>query len=124
MAQPADERISRGTAEQRHAPRQKGCCSIGNKLLAGGLLLLSAIPDPGSPVTATNVAKMKAGMTYEQVVQIVGDPAPPMFDGEDQAMFCRTGSDTCSWSRCALCDDRLFLTFERGILVKKRAQGL
>jgi len=91
---------------------------------AGGLLLLSAIPDPGSPVTTTNVAKLKAGMSYEQVVQIVGDPAPPPFDGENQAMFCRRGSDTCSWSRCALCDDRLFLTFERGILVKKRAHGL
>lgn len=97
---------------------------VGVAALAGGLLLLSAIPDPGSPVTATNVAKLKAGMTYEQVVQIVGDPAPPTFDGEAQATFCRTGSDTCSWSRCALCDDRLFLTFERGILVKKRAQGL
>lgn len=97
---------------------------VGFAALAGGLLLFAAIPDPGSLVTATNVAKLKAGMTYEQVVQIVGDPAPPTFDGEDQATFCRTGSDTCSWSRCALCDDRLFLTFERGILVKKRAQGL
>ena len=75
-------------------------------------------------MTATNVAKLKAGMTYEQVVQIVGDPAPPTFDGEDQATFCRTGNDTCSWSRCALCDNQLFLTFERGILVKKRAHGL
>jgi hypothetical protein len=92
--------------------------------LATMALLFSAIPDPGSPVTAANAARLKTGMTYEQVVAIVGDPAPPTFDGEDQATFCRDGSDTCSWSRCPLCDDQLFLTFERGVLVAKRSQGL
>ena len=92
--------------------------------LATMALFFSAIPDPGSPVTAANAARLKAGMTYEQVVAIVGDPAPPAFDGEDQATFCRDGSDTCSWSRCPLCDDQLFLTFERGLLVAKRSQGL
>ena len=92
--------------------------------LATMALLFSAIPDPGSPVTAANAARLKTGMTYEQVVAIVGDPAPPTFDGEDQATFCRDGSDTCSWSRCPLCDDQLFLTFERGLLVAKRSQGL
>jgi len=94
--------------------------SVGFAALAGGLLLLAAIPNPNSPVTEANVAKLNAGMTYEQVVQIVGDPAPPTFDGEDQDTFCRKGSDTCSWSRCALCDNQLFLTFERGVLVAKR----
>jgi hypothetical protein len=92
--------------------------------LATMALLFSAIPDPGTPVTATNAARLKTGMTYGQVVAIVGDPAPPGFDREDQATFCRDGSDTCSWSRCPLCDDQLFLTFERGVLVAKRSQGL
>lgn len=92
--------------------------------LATMALLFSAIPDPGSPVTAANAARLKTGMTYEQVVAIVGDPAPPTFDGEDQATFCRDGSDTCSWSRCPLCDAQLFLTFERGVLVAKRSQSL
>ncbi|MFM7314644.1 MAG: hypothetical protein ACKO0M_16040 [Cyanobium sp.] len=92
--------------------------------LATMALLFSAIPDPGSPVTAANAARLKTGMTYGQVVAIVGDPAPPPFDGEDQATFCRDGSDTCSWSRCPLCDAQLFLTFERGALVAKRSQGL
>lgn len=92
--------------------------------LATMALLFSAIPDRGSPVTAANAARLKTGMTFEQVVAIVGDPAPPTFDGEDQATFCRDGSDTCSWSRCWLCDAQLFLTFERGVLVAKRSQGL
>ena len=92
--------------------------------LATMALLFSAIPDPSSPVTAANAARLKSGMTYEQVLHIVGDPAPPGFDGEDQATFCRDDSDTCSWSRCPLCDDQLFLTFERGVLVAKRSQGL
>jgi len=92
--------------------------------LATIAFLLLAIPDSGSPVTATNAAKLKAGMTFEQVVEIVGDPAPPTFDGEDQATLCRDGSGTCSWSRCPLCDAQLFLTFERGILVAKQSQGL
>ena len=92
--------------------------------LATMALLFSAIPDQGSPVTAANAARLKPGMTYQQVVDIVGDPAPPALDGEDQATFCRDGSDTCSWSRCPLCDAQLFLTFERGVLVAKRLQGL
>jgi len=92
--------------------------------LATMALLFSAIPDPGSPVTAANAARLKTGMTDEQVVAIVGDPAPPTFDGEDQAAFCRDGSDTCSWSRCPLCDAQLFHTFERGVLVATRSQGL
>jgi hypothetical protein len=92
--------------------------------LAIGLFLLSAIPDPNSPVSARNAARLKSGMTYDQVVVIVGDPAPPSFDGEDQARFCRHGTDTCSWSPCPLCDNRLFLTFERGVLVAKRSEGL
>ena len=92
--------------------------------LATVALLFSAIPDPGSPVTAANAARLKTGMTYEQVVAVVGEPAPPTFDGEDQATFCRDGSDTCSWSRCPFCDAQLFLTFERGVLVAKRSQGL
>ena len=36
---------------------------VGFAALAGGLLLFAAIPDPGSPVTEANVAKLKAGMT-------------------------------------------------------------
>lgn len=96
----------------------------GLSALAIGLFLVSAIPDPSSPVNAANVARLKSGMTYDEVVAIVGDPAPPSFDGEDQARFCRHGSDTCSWSPCPLCDNRLFLTFERGVLVVKRSEGL
>ncbi len=64
--------------------------------LATMALLFSAIPDLGSPVTAANAARLKTGMTYEQVLAIVGDHAPPTFDGEDQATFCCDGSDTCS----------------------------
>ena len=92
---------------------------VGLGALAVGLLLLSAIPDPASPVTAANAARLKAGMAYEEVVKIVGEPAPPMFDGTDQAAFCRTGSDTCAWSRCPLCDSSLFLTFRAGRLVRQ-----
>lgn len=92
--------------------------------LATMALLFSAIPDPSSPVTAANAARLKSGMTYEQVLHIVGEPAPPGFDGEDQATFCRDGSNTCSWSRCPLCDAQLFLTFDRGVLVAKRSQDL
>ena len=86
--------------------------------------LFAVIPDSGSPVTAANAARLKAGMTYEQVVEIVGKPSPPGRDEEDQATFCRDGIDTCSWSRCELCDNQLFLTFERGVLVAERSQGL
>ena len=92
--------------------------------LATMALLFSAIPDPSSPVTAANAARLKAGMTYGQVVEIVGNPAPAGFDGEDQATFCSYGSDTCSWSRCPLCDAQLFLTFDRGVLVAMRTQDL
>ena len=92
--------------------------------LATMALLFSAIPDPGSPVTAVNAARLKAGMTYQQVVEIVGNPSPAGFDGEDQATFCRDGSDTCSWSSCPLCDAQLLLTFDRGVLVVKRSQDL
>jgi len=92
--------------------------------LATMALLFSAIPDPSSPVTAANAARLKSGMTYEQVLHIVGEPAPQGFDGEDQATFCRDGSDTCSWSRCELCNNQLFLTLERGVLVAMRSQGL
>ena len=92
--------------------------------LATMALMFSAIPDPSSPVTAANAARLKAGMTYGQVVEIVGNPAPAGFDGEDQATFCSYGSDTCSWSRCPLCDAQLFLTFDRGVLVAKRSQDL
>jgi len=49
--------------------------------------LFAVIPDSGSPVTAANAARLKAGMTYEQVVEIVGKPSPPGRDEEDQAMF-------------------------------------
>ena len=35
---------------------------VGLGALAVGLLLLSAIPDPASPVTAANAARLKAGM--------------------------------------------------------------
>jgi len=41
------------------------------------------IPDSGNPVTAANAARLKAGMTYEQVVEIVGKPFPPGRDEED-----------------------------------------
>ena len=84
----------------------------------------SVIPDSGIPVTAANAARLKAGLTYEQVVEIVGKPFPPGRDDEEQATFCRDGSDTCSWSRCELCNNQLFLTFERGVLVAMRSQGL
>ena len=50
----------------------------------------SVIPDSGRPVTAANVARLKAGMICEQVVEIVGKPSPPGRDEEDQAMFCWT----------------------------------
>jgi hypothetical protein len=93
---------------------------IGLGGVAMGLLLFSAVPDPASPVNATNVARLRAGMTFDEVVAVVGEPAPPTFDGTDQAAFCRNGSDTCSWSRCALCDSSLFLTFNKGQLVSKR----
>jgi hypothetical protein len=93
---------------------------IGLGGVAMGLLLFSAVPDPASPVNATNIARIRAGMTYDEVVEVVGEPAPPTFDGTDQAAFCRKGSDTCSWSRCALCDSSLFLTFKKGQLVFKR----
>jgi hypothetical protein len=96
----------------------------GISVLAIGLFLVSAIPDPNSPGTASIAARLKPGMTYDEVVAIVGDPAPPSFDGDDQARFCRHGSDTCSWAPCALCDNRLFLTFERGVLVATRSEGL
>jgi hypothetical protein len=82
------------------------------------------IPDSGIPVTAANAARLKAGLTYEQVVEIVGNPSTPGRDEEDQATFCRDGSDTCSWSRYELCNNQLFLTFERGVLVAMRSQGL
>ena len=91
----------------------------GLSALAIGLFLLSAIPNPNSPVNAANVARLKTGMTYNEVVAIVGDPSPPSFDGVDQATICRHGSDTCSWSQCPLCDDRLLLTFQRGVLLSK-----
>jgi len=81
--------------------------------LATMALLFSAIPDPSGPVTAANAARLEAGMTYGQVVEIVGNPAPAGFDGEDQATFCSDGSDTCSWSSCQLCDAQLFLTARR-----------
>ena len=86
--------------------------------------LFSVIPDSGSPVTAANAARLKTGMTYEQVAEIVGKPSPPGRDEEDQATFCRDGSDTCFWSLCELCNNQLFLTFERGVLVAMRSQGL
>jgi hypothetical protein len=97
---------------------------VGFGALVIGLFVLASIPDPNSPVNASNAARLKPGMTYDEVVAIVGDPAPPSFDGEDQAKYCRHGSDTCSWSPCPLCDSQLFLTFERGVLVSKSSEGL
>lgn len=96
----------------------------GLSALAIGLFLISAIPDPNSPVNAANAARLKPGMTYDEVMAILGDPAPPSFDGEDQVRFCRHGRDTCSWAPCPLCDNRLFLTFDRDVLVAKRSEGL
>jgi hypothetical protein len=44
--------------------------------------------------------------------------------GDDQARICRHGIGTCSWSPCPLCDNRLLLTFKRGVLAAKRSEGL
>ena len=96
----------------------------GLSALAIGLFLISAIPDPNSPVNAANAARLNPGMTYDEVVAIVGDPAPPSFDGDDQARFCRHGSDTCSWAPCPLCDNRLFLTVRAHVVDTGHSEGL
>ena len=40
----------------------------GLSALAIGQFLVSAIPDPNSPVKAANVTRLKQGMTYDEVV--------------------------------------------------------
>lgn len=97
---------------------------VGFSALVIGMYLLSETPNPNNPVTAANEGRLRPGMTYDEVVAIIGDPAPPTFDGEDQAKICRHGSDTCSWSPCPLCETRLYLSFEGGVLVSKRSEGL
>ena len=36
--------------------------------------LFAVIPDSGNPVTAANAARLKAGMTYEQVLKLLTTP--------------------------------------------------
>jgi hypothetical protein len=87
--------------------------------VAFGLMALVSIPDPNSKATSANASKLRVGMTYDQVVAILGDPVPPGPDGPMQAELCRQGSDLCSWAPCPLCDVSVQVEFQRGVMVGK-----